>query len=506
MKIQISRWCELIFVVIFLFAAFFRLDAVPPLWWDEGWTLSVARNWLERGHYGRLLGGQLVSPGLEAWPTVTASVYLSFRAFGIGVVQGRMVGVVFTLATVTLLYYLALHLYNRAIALGTLLVITLMPAYVGLFPIYLGRQVLGEMPALFFLLSGYVCFLFANRYSVLALTGAIIFWALGLGTKLQAVPFWACSMLLPMAVLVFRRDWKSSTFYSAALVGSFSAAYLLSVMWEALLRSKTGLSAPITGLYEVTAAVGSVPSRMFALIVTVLFGMPTLFGLSYNSWRLLNDKGPFREHADTVRFSLLVLAGSWFAWFMFFSVGWIRYVFPATFIGSIFVAAMIYDLTRGYDGAYTIQQSLAFFRGFNKETVGVLLVLVIVVTSVPRTAMALYKTYILDADTSVQQAAHFLNSQTRAGALVETYDSELFFLLNRPYHYPPDQIHVDLIRRTFLYDDNTIIHYDPLAANPDYLVVGPHSKQWRLYEPVLSSGAFRLLRSYARYQIYERVR
>ena len=107
---------------------------------------------------------------------------------------------------------------------------------------------------------------------------------------------------------------------------------------------------------------------------------------------------------------------------------------------------------------------------------------------------------------TAQQAAAFLNSQTRPTALIETYDSELFFLLNRPYHYPPDQIHVELIRRTFLYDDNTVIHYDPLAANPDYLVVGPHSKQWKLYDRVLSSGTFRLLRSYARYQIYERIR
>ena len=127
---------------------------------------------------------------------------------------------------------------------------------------------------------------------------------------------------------------------------------------------------------------------------------------------------------------------------MVLSVGWVRYVFPATFLGSIFVSAMIYDLTRGYDVAYTLQQGVAFFRGrgFNKETVGALLVLMIVVTSVPRTAMAVYKTYVLDADNSVQQAADFLNSQTRAGALIETYDSELLFLLNRPYHYPPDQI------------------------------------------------------------------
>ena len=39
------------------------------------------------------------------------------------------------------------------------------------------------------------------------------------------------------------------------------------------------------------------------------------------------------------------------------------------------------------------------------------------------------KTYVIDADNSVQQAADFLNSQTRPGALIETYDSELLFLL-----------------------------------------------------------------------------
>jgi hypothetical protein len=90
--------------------------------------------------------------------------------------------------------------------------------------------------------------------------------------------------------------------------------------------------------------------------------------------------------------------------------------------------------------------------------------------------------------------------------LIETYDSELFFLLNRPYHYPSDQVHVQLIRRTFLYEDNIKIDYDPLAADPDYLVVGPHSKQWRLYDDVLKVGAFQLVKSYKRYQIYKRVR
>jgi hypothetical protein len=89
--------------------------------------------------------------------------------------------------------------------------------------------------------------------------------------------------------------------------------------------------------------------------------------------------------------------------------------------------------------------------------------------------------------------------------LIETYESELFFLLKRRYHYPPDQVHVELIRRNSL-GERVSITYDPLAEHPDYLVVGPQSKFWDLYDPYLRTGAFRLVRDYSRYQIYERAR
>ena len=492
--------CSSLVALLLLLTGTAYLESVPPVWWDEGWTLSVARNWVESGHYGRLLLGEKAPRGLEGSLPVTAAVALSFRLFGVGIVQARMVGVVITVATLLLLYYLARRTYNQTIALGALFVTTFLPAYIQLFPIYIGRQVLGEIPAVFWLLAGYVSFLWVPRSPLWALASATLFWAVALVTKAQVLPFWICSLLVMSSIAAYRRDWKSVSYWAIALVGSLSG-------YRVLLALHPKGSMPITGLYEATAVVESIPSRMFALIVVVLFGMPTLLGLCYGLRRLRKDDMEW-TYTEQVRVALLFLASSWFGWFMIFSVGWIRYVFPATFIGSIFVAAMIYDLTRGYNVGYTIQQSGAFFtgRGFNREALGALVVAVIVVTSVPRTAMALYKAYVLEADASVQQAAEFLNSHTRPDALIETYDSELFFLLNRRYHYPADQLHVELIRRTFLHDDNAVIDYDPLAANPDYLVVGPHSKQWRLYDDALKSGAFRLVRSYRRYVIYERVR
>lgn len=489
-----------------LFLAVTRLDRVPPLWWDEGWTLSVARNWLETGHYMRLLAGTLVPHGLEAAPTLTGAVYLAFKFFGIGVVQARMVGVLYTVAALTVFYLLARGLYDRKIALAALLISTFTPSYIELIPVYFGRQVLGEMPAMCFLFLGYGAFLVLQGRHILWILVPVTFWSVALGTKAQVLPFWICSMLFPAAMLLYRRAWRSCLRFVFACAGSLIGSQLLLRSWQYLLWPDTPNGA-ISGLYEVTAAVTSIPSRLFALVVLVLFGLPTLAGLCQAACSVVAQKHCLEEPRESVRLSLLALAASWFAWFVLFSVGWIRYLFPATFIGSIFVAAMIHDWTGGFDISYTTRRVLDF-RGdrFTLEAVRALLVAGFLVTSVPRTAMALYKTYVVDADSSAQQTADFLNTRTHPGALIETYDSELFFLLNRHYQYPPDSAHVQLIRRTFLYEDNTRIEYDPLAANPDYLVVGPHSKQWKLYEPVLATGAFRLLQSYSRYRIYERVR
>lgn len=498
---------SLVLIAFVLFASLWRLDSVPPVWWDEGWTLSIARNWFETGHYVRLLEGQGVPPGLGASPVVTAAISLSFRMFGIGVIQARMVGVVVTLLSLSMIYLVARHLYNQPIALGAVLVLVCLPSYVDLFPPYLGRQVLGEMPALFFLLAGHAAILGLGKHPVRALAIAIVAWAIALSIKLQLVPFWIFSMFVTMAISLYRRDWLLSSRWGMAILGSLIGSRMLATICESILQSKTDITDPITGLYQVTATVASIPSRMFALIVTALFGIPTFVGLCYGLWKYLKSETTLGTNVDQAKLSLLLLASTWFGWFVLFSVGWTRYVFPPIFIGSIFVSAMIHDLTRGFDIDYTIRQSLEGVRGrgFNKQALGALFVVLVIVTSVPRTAMALYKAYVLDGDNSAQQTAEFLNSQTRSNALIETYDSELFFFLDRPYHYPPDQVHVQLIRRTFLYEDSLVVDYDPLEANPDYLVVGPHSKQWRLYDSVLATGAFRLLRTYKRYQIYERL-
>src|SRR5262245_17583307 len=96
-----------LFLCLFLAAATIDFDAVPSAWWDEGWLLLIARNWVEKGHYGRFVDG-LPSPlnPTNGFPVI-APVALGFQLFGIGVWQGRILMAPFSLGAMILIYYLA---------------------------------------------------------------------------------------------------------------------------------------------------------------------------------------------------------------------------------------------------------------------------------------------------------------------------------------------------------------------------------------------------------------
>ncbi len=483
-----------------------NLESTPRLWWDEGWTLSVARNWVERGHYGRLLNGEPTSASLAAAFPVTAPIALSFRLLGVGIWQGRLVGVFFTLGALALIFYLACRLYDRSVAIWTLAVLLLMSP---LHPFVAGRQVLGEMPMLFYLLAGYACFLLALRKSSWFMPVAVGLWAIALNTKAQVLPFWTASLLISLSVMLFRRRWSVARLLFIGLLSSLIASRLLLWLQQLLLHGRTVPVSPIHGLYDVTALVPELSIRLPALVVSLVVGLPAALGLCYAAFKIIwdRDKPSLGVDLDVVRLALLTLAGSWFAWYVLLSVGWPRYLFPATFIGSIFAAAMLRDLTDRFSLSSPIKRGghARRYLGLIRQNASALLATVLIGVTFAVTMKALRGTYAVGADVSVVQVAEFLNTHTVPHALIETYDSELFFLLDRRYHYPPDQIHVELIRRTKLRQD-VPIDYDPLAADPDYLVVGPYSKLWQLYDPVLSTGAFRLLRAYSRYDVYKRVR
>jgi Dolichyl-phosphate-mannose-protein mannosyltransferase len=494
--------------LLFIVLGLWDLQA-PGMWWDEGWTLSVAHNWVERGHYGRLLDGQLAPPGLEASFTVTAPVALAFRLFGVGLWQGRLFGVLCAAAALALVYHLASRLYSRAVAIGSLAVLLLMAMHPQLHPLIMGRQVLAEMPMLCYLLAGYACLLPALRRPLRFLPLAAICWGVALVTKAQVLPFWAASLAVPLVAMLLVWRWRAAGLLALGLAGGLAIARVLPWLWGLLLRGHTLPAAPLSGLYDVMALVPNLPNRVFALGNALAFGLPAALGLVYAAWRAARarDDWAARSDQEIVRLALLMLAGSWYAWFVLLSVGVPRYLFPATFVASIFAAALLGELTDQFKLTATLQRAAGLFRrgGRDRHVAGAWLAILLVAITLPITIQTIYRFYVANSDTSAFQTAAFLNTQTPDGALIETYESELHFLLDRPYHYPPDQLHVELNRRSLLGQD-VVIEYDPLAVNPDYLVVGTFSAGNRLYDPVIAAGAFRLVRTYGVYSVYQRVR
>jgi hypothetical protein len=455
--------------------------------------------------------GELIPPRLAAAFPHTSSVALSFQLFGVGIWQGRLPGVVYMLLALVMLAVLAWWLYRPSVAVGALVLLLLLTPHPLLHPVFVGRQVLAEQLMLALLLAGYVALFASLRFSSWYLFGAIALWGLALMTKAQPLPFWAASLLVPLGVALLRRAWYPAVLLGVALLGALIASRLFGGLFYLIVQPDTSQT-PTEGLYTVTAFVLEPHVRIKAFTVLLFFGVPTLVGLLYSFGRWLRPMQQDTAIANPARWvvqlALLAMVGSWLAWYLLFSIAWERYFFPALFMGSIFVAAALDDLVRR--GITTLQQGSAppLFRHWQTTPyiLGGLILVVSLLGLSPfyiHTQRAIFRSG--ESNTAILQVADYLNTRTSPNALIESYDSELFFFLDRPYHFPPNEVHVLLNRRTFL-DQDLPIDYDPLSVDPDYLVVGGMGKLWGLYDEVLESAEFRHLRSYRGYDIYERVR
>jgi hypothetical protein len=530
----------ILLLAVFCIMIGFHPTELPPPWFDEGWTLSVAKNWAEHGVYALRLEDRWISPEAMVLPfTVVLPAGISLRLFGIGVLQARLPGMLFTLGTLALLYLLAERLYNTRVAWGTLFVVLLLAPVADYHPIWFGRQALGEMPMLCLLLAGYWFWLQSLEKPGKYMIFAAVFWGLGVITKRQVLPFWILSWIVPVFVALVLRQWQilKVTLATGVLTG-------IAVIGFTYLDSSLYRDWPLYGssivkdLYTLFFVVWIKDVRNFALFNVAWYGGFSFLGLLYATVSVgLKFAAPHKvdnEHWGAL--SLVTLVLSWMTWFAFGSLGWLRYFAPIFVIGAMFFAKLIHDYTGGYNIEY-VAKNLA--KGlswrpkprFDKARMQSLLAIVLVIYSL-FTVTVTWACRFPAASHEVYLVSEYINSNTPRDALIETYDSELLFLLDRQYHYPPPEVQTKVNLRVFLKQDLPLenggssafplsvlfpdpnkqaisISYDdykPLEADPDYIVVGPFGDFSELYDPLLDSDEFFLIREYPNYSIYERVR
>ena len=203
---------------------------------------------------------------------------------------------------------------------------------------------------------------------------------------------------------------------------------------------------------------------------------------------------------------LLLLAGSWLAWFAFLSAGEPRYALPGLFLAAPFTAVLFRDFSGGFDVAF-LGRTLAGLPRSRRVTRQGIKAVVVVMLLVMMGWVAVQERYAFRAredDRDLFAVTHYLNTATPPKALIETYDSELFLFLNRPYTYAPPRVLVEIIRRE--QGEAKAVTYDPLESRPDYLVVGEYGRWAGFYKALIAQNRVRLVTTIGRYQIYEPVR
>jgi hypothetical protein len=203
-----------------------------------------------------------------------------------------------------------------------------------------------------------------------------------------------------------------------------------------------------------------------------------------------------------IRLAYWSLTISWLIWFAIGAMNWQRYLYPVSFLGNVFVAIFLSKMTNDFKFSQIVIRAYELLRKLQFTYKGVQAILSIVVLSYMGTLIIITSTSILSNDYT-EKVAQYLNQSIPSDALIETYDSELLFLVQRRFSYPPDQVQVELNKRAFL-SKQVDIQYDPMLVDPDYIVVGPSSNMWKLYDSALAQQkSWQLIYEIPNYRVYK---
>jgi len=497
-------------VTLVVLLTFYKLPHYPATWFDEGSHLHVPKALVLYGVYADYSseGFRYYGPSIGVGPTVLLPIAAIFRVLGIGLLQARLVMAVYLLAAVWAFYSLADMLGGKRVAwVATALMFTSRSVYI----LYFGRQVLGEVPALAFLAGGLLAWMSAwHRPTPWRLVAGGLLLGLSAVTKSQFLL--AIGPTLLGAWLLNAVYYRRLPHRAFLITGTVTAS--MWTAWQAYLLLFLGpgeASSNLALLRESASAAAAVFSpTLMKESLKELLGLKTYLGalvpaMGYGLWRCA------KRDIDGQRWGavmLLVLVN--LTWYVFASVGWIRYAFPGLVLVSIPLAAFLLDMMRGLLGALQQhgRQSAASLVGALMHDRTVPVGVAAVVWSAAMVAMPLAQTsweIISTAGPGEACAmADYLEEHVPHTALIETWQPELGFLTDHRYHYPPPEHLGTAIRHVFLDGRAPAPDYRFVAEErPDYVLVGAFSNWFAMYPPEVLED-YEVVAEIGAYTLYQR--
>lgn len=484
----------------FFFLSLHHLETYPVPWFDEGLNFQPPKNLVLYGQYAMLSseGFRVLDPALQTGPPVTLPIALSFRLLGIGLFPARLVVVFFTILCVAVYYRVACVLYDQTVGLIALLLLLTFAAHSEFVSfLYMGRQVLGEVPALLFFLGGLLLWFRSwEQPEVRYLLGAGLMFGLALVTKSQF------NLLIPPTLFVV---WLIGHIVFGNVL-RWRHLILLAIPCVSLVLIWYGTQLAILGPIQFLANVETlrVGMRLHVLnfsLVTARHSLGVLIrtgyviwgtlGLAYALWRSRQ-----RNLATLRRLALLVFAGLWLAWYALGSIGWARYAFGAVAVTHIFYAALLRDALG------TLPRLRWSGKRRNRWRIVSTLALLLVAGWMVASGWSTIGAILGSQDESYFDFAQYIHDVIPPGAVVESWEWELDLIADLCYHHPTTPI--TNVATRMLWVDRSVdeIDYDFQRFDPDYLIVGRFAKWTGLYPTDFLEHKCTLVGSIGEYDLY----
>ncbi len=496
-----------------LFLLLYNLTDYPKTWFDEGSHLHVPKAFVLFGVYADYSseGFRHYGPTIGVGPTVMLPIAAVFQFVGVGLLQARLVMVLYLAAAGAIFFMLARHLLGTRAAWIALALLITSPA---IDMVEFGRQVLGEVPGLAFMAGGFLLW-FARwrsaRWWELLLIGLLF--GLSVVTKYQYLLVLGATLLSAwgMNLLFFKRPQRLFLIPGIVTGVVFGVWQLFTLVY----LGPATIGENLASLREFTAGAAAVFSTdLMMRSLGELFSQKAFLwmlfpALIFSGWWLIRPQrasgtaatiaATDRRHQLAILYVLVVVN---LVWYVVASVSWLRYAFVGLAFSTLFVSLTFSELTGEFriGPLWQALRSGQWLRGAG----GLLLMLLLAAMIVAPGARLVVRIATAPADDSAQMA-RVMDANVSPAALVETWEPQMGFLTDHSYHYPPQLLLNRTVRQKWMGETPVSELYDFREFAPDYVLVGEFGRWVDVYpQERLQAAGYELIESLGQYELYRR--
>ena len=454
-------------VPILLFLIYWNLGGYPVTsGFDEGIYLQFSQNLSHYGIYGTTNGGNfdILVPQGGTGPILIAGVVLSFKLLGQSLYSARFAVTIFLILSIIGLYLLVREISNWQIASLSLLIYLV--AGVDFYDtLWMGRQVLGEVPSQAFLFLGLWCLIkVLKKYSRLLLIASLVLLGLAVVTKNQLV--W---ILIPALATMAVGDfliWKKS--HWKVYIVAACAVFICFLAWYVAQILMTGNSAQYQEIASYNLLSGYLRFSISKIIANINllrysgFLLPIVIACLYAIFRIFRDKA----HIYEAQAFLFILAAFGLFSSVVLSLPWARYIYS----GIVLTIPVL---------AWLLNDSIHWIRSRGRIVfrLGLAACIVVFVGFLAFRFFSDAKLIVQTNNNDAQQFATLVDNKVPAGSEVLNWEWEIEFYSHSSFIHPNYILFPALIDYTYNKVDSPVLENRRIPDGVHYLIIGPFSSQ-----------------------------